>query len=179
MYFIILRAYLAFEFALLVFFLTHIIRNHTIKKIFLISIVPYLFFSIYNFYTSDTTSFNNYPAIVEFSVFIVLLVFYFYEKMNIISTIPLLNSISFWLCVGLFIYFTGNLFYLLFITSTKDPELQIQMQTIYSAVTIIKNLIISSAWFATETINKDADIIQLPENMNLDDDFTFTNTTNP
>ena len=99
--------------------------------------------------------------------------------MNIVSSIPLFNSISFWLCVGLFIYFTGNLFYLLFITSTKDEKLQIEMQTIYSCVTIAKNIILAAAWFAHEKLQTDADIIQLPENMKLDDDFTFTNTSNP
>ena len=53
------------------------------------------------------------------------------------------------------------------------------MQTIYSCVTIAKNIILASAWFANEKLQTDADIIQLPENMKLDDDFTFTNTTNP
>ena len=154
-------------------------KNRAVKKLFLFSIIPYWLFCIYNFYVSDSTTFNNHPAIVEFSVFIILLIFYFYEKMNIITTVPLFKSISFWLCVGLFIYFTGNLFYLLFITSTNNEKLQIQMQTIYSCVTIIKNLILASAWFALEKLQTESDIIQLPENMKLDDDFTFTNTTNP
>ena len=52
------------------------------------------------------------------------------------------------------------------------------MFLIYSGVTISKNIIISGAWFANERITTDADIIQLPENMNLDDDFSLTNTTN-
>ena len=55
----------------------------------------------------------------------------------------------------------------------------IQMFFIYSGVTITKNLILASAWFANERVSTDADIIQLPENMNLDDDFTFTKNTNP
>ena len=116
---------------------------------------------------------------MEFAVFILIIIFYFYEKMKIVSSIPLLKSISFWLSVGLFIYFTGNLFFLLFITSTKDKDILNQMFIIYSCVTITKNLILASAWFAKEKIQTDADIIKLPENMKLDDDFSFTNTTNP
>ena len=53
------------------------------------------------------------------------------------------------------------------------------MFLIYSVVTITKNIILAGAWFANEKLQTDADIIQLPENMKLDDDFTFTNTTNP
>ena len=98
--------------------------------------------------------------------------------MNIVSSIPLFKSISFWLCVGLFIYFTGNLFFLLFITSTKDKNILNQMFLIYSCVTVTKNIILASAWFANERVTTDADIIQIPDNMNLDDDFSFTNTTN-
>ena len=99
--------------------------------------------------------------------------------MNIVSSIPLFKSISFWLSVGLFIYFTGNLFFLLFITSTQDKYILNQMFIIYSCVTITKNIILAGAWFANEKIQTDADIIQLPENMKLDEDFSFTNTTNP
>ena len=99
--------------------------------------------------------------------------------MNIVSSIPLFKFISFWLCVGLFIYFTGNLFFLLFITSTSDKDVLHQMFLIYTIVTISKNIILGSAWIAHEKLQTDADIIQLPENMKLDDDFTFTNTSNP
>lgn len=136
-------------------------------------------YCIYNFFVSQHDTFNNYPALLEFSVFIFIIIFYFYEKMNIISSIPLFRSISFWLCVGLFIYFTGNLFFLLFVTSTPDKEILKLMFLIYSGVTITKNLILAGAWFATEKKPTDADIIQMPENMNLDDDFTFTQNTNP
>ncbi len=98
--------------------------------------------------------------------------------MNIVSRIPLLKQISFWICIGLFIYFTGNLFFLLFIPTASSEEIT-QMFLIYSAVTISKNLIIAGAWFAKETVQTDADIIKIPENLNLDDDFNFTKNTNP
>ena len=98
--------------------------------------------------------------------------------MNIVSITPLFKSISFWLCVGLFIYFTGNLFFLLFIPTASSEEIK-QMFIIYSAVTITKNLILAGAWFAKETVQTEADIIQIPDNLNLDDDLNFTKNTNP
>ena len=179
LYFVLLRLYIATEYLILVYFFALLAKNNSYKKIITFSIIPFWGYCIYNYITSDPQTFNNYPSLVEFSVLIFLIIYYFYEKMNIVSSIPLFKSISFWLCVGLFIYFTGNLFFLLFITSTKDKDIITQMFLIYSFVTITKNIILASAWFANERVSTDDDIIQLPENMKLDDDFTFTNTTNP
>ena len=178
-YLFIVRVYFAIEYAILVYFFSILFQNKLFKKIIIFSIIPFWFYCLYNFFISEHDTFNNYPALIEFAVFILIIIFYFYEKMNIVSSIPLLKSISFWVCVGLFIYFTGNLFFLLFITSTKDKGILNQMFIIYSCVTITKNIILASAWFANEKLQTDADIIQLPQNMKLDDDFTFTNTTNP
>ena len=178
-YFVILRIYIAIEYAILIYFFSKLSQNKSFKKIIIYSIIPFWIYCIINFFVSDKDTFNNFPALVEFAVFILIIIFYFYEKMNVVSSIPLSESISFWLSVGLFIYFTGNLFFLLFIFSTSDKEFIKQMFFIYSCVTITKNIILASAWFANERVATDADIIQLPENMKLDDDFTFTNTTNP
>ena len=178
-YLFLVTLYVAFEYAILVFFFSLLFQNKSFKKIILFSIIPFWAYCIFNFFVSAHNTFNNYPALVEFSVFIIILLYYFYEKMNIVSNIPLFRSVSFWLTVGLFIYFTGNLFFLLFLFSTSDKEILNQMFLIYSGVTITKNIIIASAWFANERVQTDADIIQLPKNMKLDDDFSFTNTTNP
>ena len=177
-YFFILRIYIAIEYSILVYFFSILFQNKIFKKVILFSIIPFWTYCIYNFFVSELDTFNNYPALAEFAVFIIIILFYFYEKMNIVTSIPLFKSISFWLCVGLFIYFTGNLFFLLFITSTSDQKILQQMFLIYTGVTITKNLILGASWFANEKLQTDADIIQLPDNMNLDDDFSFTKTTN-
>ncbi len=174
-----MRIYIAIEYTILVFFFSILFQNKLFKKVIIFSIIPFWGYCIINFFVSDHDTFNNYPALVEFAVFILIIIFYFYEKMQIVSTIPLFRSISFWLIVGLFIYFTGNLFFLLFLFSTSNKEILNQMFVIYSGVTITKNIILAAAWFANERVQTDADIIQLPKNMNLDDDFTFTNATNP
>lgn len=160
------------------FFFNFLINNKIFKKISFSSIVLFWSYCIYDFYTSASNTFNNYPALIEFSTFILVLIYYFFEKMRVVSKFPLYQSISFWICVGLFIYFTGNLFYLIFITSTKDKHLISQMQIIYSCVTIAKNLIITFAWLAHERLETNADILQIPDDMQLDDDFIVSNQTN-
>lgn len=178
-YFILLRLYITFEYLSLVIFFAQLAKSKIYKKIIILSIIPFWGYCVFNYTISNPNTFNNYPSLVEFSVLILIIIYYFFEKMKIVSKVPLFTSISFWLCVGLFIYFTGNLFFLLFINSTSDKEFIKQMFFIYSCVTITKNIILASAWFANEKVITDADIIQLPQNMKLDDDFTFTNTPNP
>ena len=178
-YLVVLRFYIAIEYATLGVFFYLLIKTKFVKSFLTPSIFVFWIYCIYDFFNSSTSTFNNFPALLEFTIFILLIIFYFYEKMNVISSVPLHKTISFWLCVGLFIFFTGNLSFLIFIRYTKDHALIDQMQLIYSFVTITKNIILASAWIANESVSSDADIIILPENMNLDDDFSLTNTTNP
>ena len=112
-------------------------------------------------------------------IFIVALIFYFYEKMRIVTIYPLYQSISFWLCVGLFIYFTGNFFYLLFTSTSKDPSFIKQMKEVYSFINIVKDLILGLAWFAYEQKETIEDELSIPKDLHLDDDLSFTLPTNP
>ena len=163
---------------MLILFFGLLLKNKIFKSFSLLTVIPFIVYCFYDFYKSEPNTFNNFPPLLEFSFFILVLIFYFFEKMRVVTTIPLYQSISFWICVGLFIYFTGNLFYLIFITSTKDKHLISQMQIIYSCVTIAKNLIIALACLAHERLETNADILQMPDDMQLDDDFIVSNQTN-
>ncbi|MEJ7611683.1 MAG: hypothetical protein WKF88_10940 [Ferruginibacter sp.] len=99
--------------------------------------------------------------------------------MKTVSIIPLYNSISFWLCVGLFIYFTGNFFYLLFTAGIKNIEFINQMKIIYTVVTITKDIILSLAWLANESIETQEDELHIPDDLHLDDGLSFTLPPNP
>jgi len=87
---------------------------------------------------------------------------------------PLYQSISFWLCVGFFIYFTGNFFYLLFLTSTSDKKLVTEMKIVYTIVTITKDIILCLAWFAQEHNETKEEELRIPEDLHLDEDLSFT-----
>ena len=98
--------------------------------------------------------------------------------MSNVSIVPLYQSISFWLCVGLFIYFTGNFFYILLVSSANNPVLIKEMKTIYVIVSISKDIILAFAWFAHERVQNDSDILRIPDEMQLDDDFIVSKQTN-
>jgi hypothetical protein len=157
-----------------IFFFALLFKNTIVKKVILISILPFLIYCFFNYFESDSKLFNNYPAIIEFFVFILILVYYFFEKMRVISRIPIYQSISFWLCVGLFFYFSGSFFFLLLVNTSKNIAFILQMKIVYSIVTIIKDIILSLAWFAHEHIETNADIIKFPNGLGLDDDLPFT-----
>lgn len=94
--------------------------------------------------------------------------------MKTVVQYPLYQSITFWISVGLFVYFAGNFFFILFINSSSDPAFVAQMKNIYSFVTISKNLLICSAFFATEMTDDNDINLHIPNDLQLDD-FTLTN----
>ena len=94
--------------------------------------------------------------------------------MKTVVEYPIYQSITFWICVGLFLYFAGNFFYVLFINSSKDLNFIIQMKNTYSVVTVCKNILICAAFFATEILDNANDVLKVPNEIELDD-FTVPN----
>ena len=167
-YVFIVKLYYISEYSLFAFFLFYLIKNSIVKKIVIYSILPFTIISIITYFISPKSDFSNYPSLIEFLAFIVFIIYFFYEKMNIIVEYPLYQSISFWICMGLFIYFTGNFFYFLFINSSKDKEFISQMKFIYSFVTISKNCLLCIAFSASEKIENKEDILYIPSELDLD-----------
>lgn len=172
------RVYTFIEYILFSFFFYYLLKNKKVKITILISVIPFFIFCILSYFYTDKNKFDNYPPLVEFFCFLVIIGYYFFEKMKFVSRIPLHKQISFWLCVGLFIYFTGNFFYYLMVTSTKDTNLMKQLKIITAIVNIFKDLILAFAWFTTERIETNADIIKIPDGLGLDDDLPFLKQTN-
>jgi len=81
---------------------------------------------------------------------------------------PLYQSISFWICVALFLYFTGNFFYLLFVDSTRDKVVIKQLRIIYTIVTISKDILLCLALFAIERKEDNNNEFRIPEEIDLD-----------
>lgn len=174
-----IRVYILTEYALLSLFFFFVFKNRFVKRLLLFSIIPFSVFCILNYMHSEKATFNNKPLLVEFLLFIIIIAYFFFEKMRVVTRTPLYQSITFWLCVGLFIYFTGNFFYLLFLTDATDKDFIKQMKIVYTVVTITKDILLAVAWFAQEKIETEADELQIPKDIDLDDDLSFTLPTNP
>ena len=131
--------------------------------------MPFTIYSIYNLLNAaKTNTFNNNALIIEFLIFIIFIIYFFYEKMKTVVLYPLYQTITFWICVGFFLYFTGNFFFFLFIKSTSDQHIKMQMKFIYNIVTISKNIFLGFAFFANEVVESKDDNLEIPDNLDLD-----------
>lgn len=160
------------EYTVFVYFLYCLYQSSAARKIIILSVIPFIIFSVFDWATSDATSFSTYPLILEFLLFIFCIIYFFYEKMKTVVLYPLYQSVSFWVCVGLFLYFTGNFFYLLFSKTNPDKTFALQMRVVYTLVTITKNIILSLALFATEHREEDNEELHIPKDLQLDE-FTL------
>ena len=165
-YILIVRLYTIVEYILLSILLYNFFENKTAKRVVIFSIFPFVIFTIINLLINEY-KYSSYPLLIEFFCFIIFIIYFFYEKMNSSLDRPIYQNISFWICVGLFFYFTGNFFFLLFPVSSTDLVFKNQIQSIYIAVTITKNIILSLSFFATE-FKEDDDTPNFPSNLNLD-----------
>jgi hypothetical protein len=158
-------------------FLYNLYINNTAKQVIKYSLIPFIIFS-YIDYFKNPVEFSNYPLLVEYFTFILFIIYFFYEKMKTVTQYPLYQSISFWICVGLFFSFTGNFFFLLFVTSGMDTAVEKQMKIIYSVVIIAKNILLGVAWFASERkVNPSESDFSIPSELDLDS-YTPTNNLN-
>ena len=167
------------EYILISLFLSRIIHSNIAKRLILILILPYSVLCIYDHYANGNASFSSFLTIIEFFVFIIFIIFFLFEKMRYSFFVPIYQTINFWICVGLFVYFTGSFFYVLLVTSSsKDPNSKNELIIIYGLVTIVKNLILSFALFndEKEDISHQNELI-IPTDINLDN-FTQTNNLN-
>ncbi len=99
--------------------------------------------------------------------------------MKTVVMYPLYQSISFWICVGFFLYFTGTFFFILFINSSTDKEFRVLMNTIVRMVTITKNILLCLALLASESVEEEGgDELHIPTEIDLDE-FSLTNLKNP
>ena len=93
--------------------------------------------------------------------------------------IPIYQTIIFWLCVGLFVYFTGSFFFILLaVNSTSNEQIRNEAIVIFSFVTIIKNIILGLAFLKSESEDiSHENSLNVPNDLNLDN-FTPNNNQN-
>ncbi len=147
---LILRVHLVIEYLIVGLFFHFIIKNKIIKALIIFTVLPFIFYTYFDYMKFGNKLFGTLPTLIEFIFFILIIIVYFFEKMKTISVASSfsLNSIHFWISVGLFLYFTGNFFYFLFVENSKhaNQSLKDQLNIIYSSVTIIKNIILGLAF---------------------------------
>lgn len=168
------------EYLILTYFFWLLIRSRIVRHLLVASTVPFVFYSLWVFSTSPNTTFNNSPTLVELLVFIVVIIYYLFEQMRISFQMPVYQTISFWLSVGLFVYFSGIFFYILLVESyfRQSDRIKNELILISSTVLILKNIILALAFTVKESKAEDSNYeFNIPLEINLDS-FTPYNNLN-
>lgn len=141
----ITRSFFLFETVLLAVFYHYNLKTKH-KRFFLISgsiLIFTLFLQDY-FANSDVPSFL--PLATEGIFFILIILFFFYEKINDISEKQLYHYPSFWISVAFLLNFAGTFFlYLVMVTMAHDPSIKNLYNSIYGMFTVMKNILLCVA----------------------------------
>mgnify|MGYP003340961695 FL=1 len=170
-YILALRIHLVFEYLLISVFMYNNIESAKVRFLLLVSLPLFFAYNIYDFIRNDNSGFSNNPTLLEFLIFIVLIIFYLFEKMKVNHEAPAYSSINFWINVGLFVYFTGNFFYILLVENSVNADITVKNQliVIYCIITITKNLILSFAFVKNDledSLKKNQ--YEFPKDLNFD-----------
>lgn len=177
-YFLLFRLFNICEFTTISLFLYHNLKGNTLRKLIIFNIFLFVVYASVDYFINDKTKFNNHSTIVSSLILITYIVYFFYEKMKTVIMYPLYQTISFWICVAFFLYFSGTFFFFLLSQSSLDPDFKNQMKLIYGLVTLSKNIILSLSLFANEQDeNMVEEKLHIPDNINLDE-ISLTNFKN-
>ncbi len=109
-------------------------RSALVKRIIFYSIIAFGPFALLDIYASnrDLTDLHNhlvgkYSQVVESVLIIFWVLLYFYEIIKTLQVSNILGYPFFWICAGLLIFYSGNIFYFPFwyYTNTWENKLQV------------------------------------------------------
>ena len=148
----------------------YFIINSKNGKIILKLLYPFFFvYNIFDYLKNGNSVFGDIPTIFEFLLFIIFIIIYFFESMQTQIEQPIYKNIIFWICVGLFVYFSGNFFYIVLVEISKNANefVRNQLKIVYSVVSIIKNLILGFA-ILNYNISETNTTNPFPQDLDLD-----------
>jgi hypothetical protein len=153
-YFFSARIHTIIEFSLLAYIFSLIIKSKAFQKISLFASIPFFILCLSDYISTSSPSIAYIPLLIECLFFIILILYFFFEKIKQDANEPLFITFIFWFAVAFLINFSGN--FLLFVyseTSENEPDFKINYAIIYSTVTVIKNILLCIAATMKENFN--------------------------
>jgi hypothetical protein len=141
------RGFLLVEFALLSKYYYYQLQYKYKKSVFFFTTIAFTLYSVFDYLTAKSAQdFSFMPLVIECLFFALLIIYFFYEKIQYNVSTPILNTPEFWISVAFLLYFTGNFFLFLFSKSMlANPSFRNQYIIIYGTITIIKDLLLTVA----------------------------------
>ena len=177
-YYSIVRTHNFLEFAILTYLFSLYFTKPFAKKLFIYCIVPFCILCIFDYLKAAQPSLAYLPLVFESIFFIILIIYFFYDKIKYHPNEPLFNKFLFWVAAAFFINYSGN--FLLFLyskTVANNENFKSNYNIIYGLVTIIKNILLCIGATIKEPIKNNTNSYDglIPES-NFND---IVNTRNP
>jgi len=141
------RIFLVVEFSILsAYYYGQLVFKY--KKIaFLSAVICFFLYSIFDYLTTESSkNFSFIPLVVECLFFVMVIIYFFYEKIQYNLSIPILHTAEFWISIALLLYFSGNFFLFLYSKSMyNNPAFRQQFTIIYNTLTIIRDILLTVA----------------------------------
>ncbi len=171
------RIFLVCEFTFLSLYFYYTLVGKIKRLVLPAAVLCFIIHSLYDFYSSKPGEFSFMPLVAECFFFILVIVYFMYEKIQYSISSPIYHLPSFWVSVAFLIYFSGNFFLFLFSKSMfKNPDFRIQYTLIYSTVTIMKNIFLCTAIITNSNLVDNDNKANRKIDVDLD---TFNQLTNP
>jgi hypothetical protein len=178
---IVNRLFLIVEFVLLTRYYFCYLELKGKKTIFFITSTLFIICSAYDYIvTKSPLEFSFIPLVIECLFFALVIVYFFYEKLQYNVSVPILHTSEFWVSVAFLLYFSGNFFLFLYSKSSlTDPNFRTQYIIIYGIVTIIKDVLLSVAILVNAYINNDDKRLEKVIDVDLGAFYPLQKNTNP
>jgi hypothetical protein len=142
-----IRIFTIFEYTLCSIFFYKTLEKIKLKKIIIIVSPIFLIYSFIDFYFSNKTSFDSIPTGLSASLVLFYSMSFLFEKINKPKISLLYNTQSFWITVGMIIYFSGTFFLFIFSQNIfENPEFRIMFDYLILTFSIIRNLFFAIAF---------------------------------
>ena len=141
------RIFLVVEFSTLSwFYFSQLVFKYK-KAVFLSASIFFLLYSIFDYLTTESSkNFSFIPLVFECLFFVMVIIYFFYEKIQYNLSIPILHTAEFWISIALLLYFSGNFFLFLYSKSMyNNPSFRVQFTIIYNTLTIFRDILLTVA----------------------------------
>lgn len=175
-YYLVTRFYNVIEYSLLAYLFFLYIKNKVVRKILLGSIVPFVIFALYDYFTANKPALPFLPLIFEYLILLIFIIYFFFEVLQETVMEPIYHKSIFWISVAFILNFSGNFFLLLSSVNSYDNEAFRETFTIiYSTVTISKNVLLCISVYIKENKNENDSFTGISIDPELDKYLPFKN----
>ena len=163
------RLFLLAEFALLSTYYYYQLKHKHKRIFFIFATICFVVYSIFDYLTAKSPQdFSFIPLVIECLFFALVIIYFFYEKIQFNVYTPILHTSEFWVSVAFLLYFTGNFFLFLFSKSMlTNPAFREQYIIIYGTITMIKDILLTVAILVHVYVNNHKNRLNDPIDIDL------------